>query len=313
MIQIFPKIFEPIVGRVFTLPNKYYFRQFSKEALPVVSQRLEAVRNKEPNLPNDFLTWLAGEALQQTDPVERTPQMVCGRLIAINFAAIHTSTFTITNALFNLYGSPNSKDYIAGIRDEVSRVLAEEDGKWTKAGLANMRRVDSTLRETLRITNFSVLGLGRVATMDITTDDGVHIPKDSFVTVPQGGVHADPANYEDPDTFDAFRFSRPWEQHQASNDSSSTTTKDTSTSDFLKFKNLSLVTTSEKFLPFGHGKHACPGRFFAANELKLLIAYMVMNYDIEPLAERPPNVYMGATELPPMKATLRIRRRASAS
>ena len=30
-----------------------------------------------------------------------------------------------------------------------------------------------------------------------------------------------------------------------------------------------------------HGKHACPGRFFAANEIKILLVYALMNYDIK--------------------------------
>lgn len=31
-----------------------------------------------------------------------------------------------------------------------------------------------------------------------------------------------------------------------------------------------LVTTSPNHLAFGHGKHACPGRFFAATEIKII-------------------------------------------
>lgn len=39
------------------------------------------------------------------------------------------------------------------------------------------------------------------------------------------------------------------------------------------------VTTSPECNFFGHGHHACPGRFFASNELKLLLAHMIMYYD----------------------------------
>ena len=53
-----------------------------------------------------------------------------------------------------------------------------------------------------------------------------------------------------------------------------------------------------------------PGRFFVSHELKMFLAYMLMNYDVEPLAERPPNKWMGAVVLPPMKATLRVKRKA---
>ncbi|KAL2286223.1 hypothetical protein FJTKL_07028 [Diaporthe vaccinii] len=30
---------------------------------------------------------------------------------------------------------------------------------------------------------------------------------------------------------------------------------------------------------FGHGAHACPGRFFAANEVKIALAHLLMKYD----------------------------------
>lgn len=32
-------------------------------------------------------------------------------------------------------------------------------------------------------------------------------------------------------------------------------------------------------IAFGHGEHACPGRFFAANEVKVMLCHLVMKYD----------------------------------
>jgi cytochrome P450 len=81
----------------------------------------------------------------------------------------------------------------------------------------------------------------------------------------------------------------------------------------IKKANYALVSTSADYQPFGHGRHACPGRFFAANELKLLLAYMVLNYDIEMLKERPAGRWVGQTSLPNMKATIKVRRRNVAS
>lgn len=39
------------------------------------------------------------------------------------------------------------------------------------------------------------------------------------------------------------------------------------------------VSTSEKHFGFGHGSHACPGRFFAANEVKIALAHLLLKYD----------------------------------
>jgi cytochrome P450 len=41
------------------------------------------------------------------------------------------------------------------------------------------------------------------------------------------------------------------------------------------------VTTSPESLGFGHGQHACPGRFFAANEVKVLLCHLLLKYDFE--------------------------------
>ena len=45
-------------------------------------------------------------------------------------------------------------------------------------------------------------------------------------------------------------------------------------------KENSTVTLDDAFLGFGFGKHACAGRFFVLNEMKIFVAHMVMNYDV---------------------------------
>jgi len=42
------------------------------------------------------------------------------------------------------------------------------------------------------------------------------------------------------------------------------------------------VMASYENLTWGYGKHACPGRFFAANEIKLLLALIIMRFDFKP-------------------------------
>jgi len=80
----------------------------------------------------------------------------------------------------------------------------------------------------------------------------------------------------------------------------------------LEFKNTSLVSVSDDFLSFGHGRHACPGRFFASNEIKMLVAYLVMNYDVEFMEERIKNSDILHQSVPPSTASIRIRRRKGA-
>lgn len=52
------------------------------------------------------------------------------------------------------------------------------------------------------------------------------------------------------------------------------------------------VTTNASNLSWGYGKHACSGRFFAANEIKVIMALFLIRYDFKFKAgeSRPRNI-----------------------
>ena len=60
--------------------------------------------------------------------------------------------------------------------------------------------------------------------------------------------------------------------------------------------------------------YCSPGRFFAANELKAMMAYIVMNYDVKLEQEgvRPPNVYAGFVVAPNPTAKVLFRKHQAA-
>lgn len=138
-----------------------------------------------------------------------------------------------------------------------------------------------------------------MAKKDLTLSDGTFIPSGTVIVAASSATHSDSEYYTDPDVFNPWRFSSKREEdgenarHQ-------------------------FVATSTEYISFGHGKHAwlvpafprlfqevylifrSPGRFFAANELKAMFAYTVMNYDVkfEGDIPRPPNVWIGNRVLP---------------
>jgi hypothetical protein len=58
------------------------------------------------------------------------------------------------------------------------------------------------------------------------------------------------------------------------------------------------------------GKHAYPGRFFAVNELKIIMAHMVTRYDIRfGDAVRPTNLNIGFNCIPNARAKVLLRSR----
>ena len=48
-----------------------------------------------------------------------------------------------------------------------------------------------------------------------------------------------------------------------------------------------LVSTSSNHLGFGYGKYACPGRFFAAVEVKIALSHILMSYDVKLVDDAP--------------------------
>ena len=159
------------------------------------------------------------------------------------------------------------------------------------------------------------MGIFRKAVKDVTLSDGTRIPKGTLVAAASVTAHTDDARYAEPDVFDPFRFAR---------------MREGGVEDALKHQ---LVNTSLDFLPFGHGKHAwcvsrlltltptgltaartihdSPGRFFAANEIKTMMAYLLLNYDIKFAEEgrRPANIRFGPANLPSTSAKVLLRKR----
>jgi hypothetical protein len=77
---------------------------------------------------DDYITWHIRLAESEGRQKELEPEAIALFLMPVIFAAIHTTTFTITMTLFDLLGSDPAKGFIEGIREEAERVFAEENG-----------------------------------------------------------------------------------------------------------------------------------------------------------------------------------------
>lgn len=307
-LRIIPRFLRPILGPLVTIPNKRYWRNTTKYTLPIINERLANFKRKQedPSFqwdePNDYISWHINLATAEGRHDELIPDIISRRLLPIDFAAIHTTGVVVTNTLFDLLSSPSTPEWLEGLQEEAERVLAEEGGQWTKVGLTRCHRLDSAIRESIRISNF----LTRTAVRKVMPKDGIENKAEGW-RAPQGtlmgldihNVQHDPDIYPNPNTYDAFRFSRSTEEADAS-----TVHKEVSGT-----KAARLLTTSDVFLAFSHGRHSCPGRFFASLEMKLMLAHMVMHYEFQPLKSRPSNIYLGRTVLPSMTTTIKVRRK----
>lgn len=110
-------------------------------------------------------------------------------------------------------------------------------------------------------------------------DNRIPIPQNAVTVSPLQLIHLDEELYLNAYEFNPFRFMRSDSLHNVF--SSIISRHDPS----RKPKPKSSVKLDESFLGFGFGKHACPGRFFALNEIKLFVAYLVRHYGIEHVKE----------------------------
>ncbi|KAJ7765292.1 cytochrome P450 [Mycena metata] len=236
------------------------------------------------------------ESFKRDTEAETSAYSLAYRILLLNFGAITPTTITATNVMLDIWSAPPFQNVVSILREEDQRVLAEHHGIWTKASVSKLIRLDSAMRESARGSgiierDYSGIGgsaLARRIGVDLTLPNGLVILKGNYVGVLMEGVHFDEDIYP-------FRFSRVREEAEKFADKPHT--------------HEDLLTTSLHFLFFSHGVHACPGRFFATNNLKLILAHLLINYEVQPLAQRPKRLPVGDILAVPRTAQMLIRRR----
>ncbi|KAF2233096.1 cytochrome P450 [Viridothelium virens] len=197
--------------------------------------------------------WKVSSALRQAQriivaiAIERREAELCAeeghciklaqRLLILTPAAVHITSMAATQAFFDLCHRP---EYIAALREELLQVLHEDEG-FKKTTLTKLRKLDSVMRESQRLSPPSLLGFKRTPVYPIVVDEAV---------TPDSGCFEGFRNYQ------KRLFPGEANKHQ-------------------------FATISNDNLHFGHGKYSCPGRFFAANTIRVLLAKFLLDYEFD--------------------------------
>lgn len=127
---------------------------------------------------------------------------------------------------------------------------------------------------------------------NVKLSDGLEIPKGTPIRLSNRNMwDPEASDYSNADQFDGYRF--------------------------YKLRKLSgheqksqLVTVSASHTGFGVGKHACPGRFFAATAMKLILCHILLNYDIKfPDGQSPRTLWRAEAQIPDAAFQVVVRRR----
>jgi cytochrome P450 monooxygenase-3 len=273
---------------------------------------LEKLAPAQAGTKGSFISWI----LNNSPNTLRTAKRMGESQMVVSFVAIHTTTMTACHALLDLATHP---EYITPLREEIERIVEEdgmqqdEDGNpyLTKSSLAKMKLLDSFIKESQRCNPIGFHGIERRVMVDYTFSNGLRLPKNTAISFPIWAVTRSDktrtfsAEYNEntgnpgPETFDGYRYARlrsvagRESRHQA-------------------------VTTGPDSANFGHGPHACPGRFFAIYEIKALLIELLLHYDIRLKDDleskggeekRPQNMANEVSNMPNPMAQLEIKKR----
>lgn len=189
-------------------------------------------------------------------------------------------------------------EYVAPLREEIREILAAHGGEMSTHALQQMLKLDSFMKESLRLSPPLTTTFHRVVgRRGLSLPHGPKVPPGATIELPSRAIMRDPAHYEgDASEFDGFRHYR------------RRTRPGAGATDHARHQ---FVASHEQSLFFGYGRHACPGRFFAAQEMKMLLARLILEFDFKNAdgsKERYPNIEIGPLIAPDEHKNLLFKR-----
>ncbi|OJJ60291.1 hypothetical protein ASPSYDRAFT_86886 [Aspergillus sydowii CBS 593.65] len=300
VIKAFPSFLHGIIGPVVGLVNRWQEQVFHARMKPLIEAKIKeqkeavdpAALQEYLKTKGSLLDMLISTGLKSKWPVEVETMWLAYRIFMINFPGVHTSGISATSALLDILSYPSEEGLIEMLQEEIQKISATTSGKWTAAELEQATLLDSAIKESLRFNGINALSPTRtvVAPNGATLPNGLFLPYGTKIGIPQYAVHRDSDLYPNPDEYNPYRFYKP--------DATSTERRENS-----------MTNTSESYVVFGHGRRQCPGRWIFAHIFKVLIAEMLLNYEIKPFATRPKIHRWGRFQLPPLTTKLTVRRR----
>ncbi len=268
-------------GMEFVLPlwlptPKMIRSQRAKKKLHAILQDWIDKRRAAPLDPPDFFQGMIETRYPDGTPV--ADEIIRHLILLLVWAGHETTTGQVSWALADLLQSPG---YLAVIRSELASLLGGSDGRdmsWEQA--IAMQKMDLSLRETERLHPVAFI-ISRKANEDIERE-GYRIKKGEFVLLAPSVSQRMTETFVEPDRFNPERFNP---------------------------ENPDAQIESNSLIGFGGGMHRCAGVNFARMEMKVLVAVLLQNYDMELLDEVKPIAGAG-TYWPAQPCRVHYRKRA---
>ena len=144
--------------------------------------------------------------------------------------------------------------YFEKLREEAQYVFRSETDWMDHTSVTRLPLTDSAIRESLRRNPINSRGLTREVTPKdgVTLPDGNRIPRGAWLAVLERSVHLDERFYSSAHQYEPFRFNRSNQESDGFISKSEGLTE--KASEYRK--NVTLPSTSDIFMAWGHGRHA---------------------------------------------------------
>lgn len=261
-LRTYPRVFYPIVAPFLKSFHQIRSRfALAKQLLvPIFAARNQSTSREHP----DMAQWLVESAKGRDLETDRLVM----RMLFLNMAAIHTSAETATNVLLELCARP---EYISMLREEMVQAVEDHNGI-SLATLSSLKKTDSFIKEAHRMNTLGFLTFNRHLAKPVKLSNGVTLPASTYISMCHAEMQFDPEYFPNPYEFNGLRF-----YNLRQNDG-----------DGDKHQFASVNST----LPWwGVGKFACPGRFWASAQIKLILMVLLLNFEVR--------FPIGQTEAPP--------------
>ncbi|KAL9618286.1 MAG: hypothetical protein Q9160_006997 [Pyrenula sp. 1 TL-2023] len=299
-LRAIPSFLRPIAAVLISDLRRVYQHNDRARALvqPILQQRERDGKTVSGYAaPSDTIQWIR-DLIPEED---REDYALQGALqLAITAVSVQSTSKLIVNIILNLM---KYTGYVPILQEEIRSVLADCDGQWTLESMARLQKLDSFMKESLRyeppLTACDIATFQRRATKPVKLSDGTSLPQGTLVLAPSDAVAFDPNFYPDPETFDGLRFHKLRQQADESGRAG----------DKVRHQ---FVATSKTQIQFGLGRHACPGRWFAGHVIKMVVAAILLRYDLKFRAgeDRPNTFLFQTTNMPHPRTRILMRKKA---
>ncbi|KAL4935822.1 hypothetical protein BDV06DRAFT_233927 [Aspergillus oleicola] len=231
---------------------------------PVVESRLRLADNQPPEQA-DCIQFIVNAVVHKKQRDEWPAERIVQVLLGIWFASVHQPAMCLFYALDDLCRHPQ---YIQPLRDELSlsQAMMKPSSYPESDSIIDTDTtplLDAFLRESARLNPTDSISMRRKVLRPTTFSDGTRLARDDIACIPLQMILQSEVNYIDPLTFNPGRFVH-------------CTASGTCSSN----KNSKFTDADVTFPIWGLGKHACPGRHYASVLLKLVLAHVLLRYDV---------------------------------